>query len=77
MEKYTTFDVLYSLQISADTTPKQSFRLDGLNRFSEEEWPCFPRLLPNLTLNEIQLSKATRGGICRILVQKLVLNILS
>ena len=39
--------------ISADTTPKQYFRFNGLNRFSEEEWPCFPGLLPNLTLKEM------------------------
>ena len=35
------------------STAKHYFCFDGLNRFSEEEWPCFPRLLPNLTLNEI------------------------
>ena len=34
-----------SLHISADTTPKHSFRFDDLNRFSEEV--CFPRLLSN------------------------------
>ena len=28
-----------------------SFCFDGLERFSEEEWPCFAGLPPNFTLN--------------------------
>ena len=42
-----------SLQISANTNPKHSYHFDDLRRFSEEDWPRFPRLLAKLTLNEI------------------------
>ena len=37
---------------SANTTPRQSFLLEGLNRFSLDKYPSFRENLPNFVLNE-------------------------
>ena len=37
---------------SANTTPRQSFLLEGLNRFSLDKYPSFWEKLSNFVLNE-------------------------
>ena len=37
---------------SANTTPRQSFLLEGLNRFSLDKYPSFWEKLPNFVLNK-------------------------
>ena len=46
----TAIQLLYKF---GNTTQKHSFHVDALKGFSKEKWLFFPRLLPNLTLNEI------------------------